>query len=135
MAHTFADFWILFLLCPDQRPPLSGAQTSQQVMVRRKPQKLCPCFHWYARVMLLILRNFKVKIMSLLVLVIFCVLCSFLPICIIYLVWVWQSQAKRQPGPSWYPPWKVIQFQSIWGTDSGLLSPRPRIALGDLSRD
>lgn len=85
-------------------------------MVRRKPQKLCPYFHWYSRVMLLILRNFKVKVMPLLVFVIFCVLCSFLPLFIIYLVWVWQKsskETKRKPGPSWYPPWKVIQFQPI----------------------
>lgn len=42
-----------------------------QVVECRKPQKLYTYFHWYARVMLLILRNFKVKIMSFLFFVIF----------------------------------------------------------------
>lgn len=85
--------------------------------------------------MLLILRNFKVKIMSLLVFVIF--LCPmFLPAHLHYLPCMGLAKSSKEAARTFLvPAWKVIQFQSIRGTDSGLLSPRPRIALGDLSSD
>lgn len=88
---------ILDSVSPLPRPETSSVRHTNFTTggVHEKPQKLCTYFYWYVSVMLLVLRNFKVKIMSWLLFVIFGLLYSFLST---YLMWLWQSQAKRQRG-------------------------------------